>query len=254
MSKNILADEIEAVTRVTGLPICYHDRLGIAELPSSLKLHRHAACWKIKRVFDDNCREFDASLIHERLAHRPEGDIHICPYDFTEIAVPVLLRDAYAGVLFAGPCSFDKDSPAIYAPDQQWLEDRLVIMQSLAQKIAATLEEREEGKDDRKTVILNLIHRQMKNPLNLSDAATALHLSPSRTGHLIKELFNETFPQVVNRIKMREAARRLSAGTRPIVEIADSLGYSDQNYFSRAFKSLYAVSPREYRKSVSLQA
>ena len=193
-------------------------------------------------------------MVHERLAHCPEGDIHICPFNFIEISVPVLLRDAYAGVLFAGPCSFDENSAAIFAPDRQWLEDRLVILQSLAKKIAASLEEREEGKDNRKTVILNLIHQQLEKALNLADAAEVLHLSPSRTGHLIKELFGETFPQLVNRIKMREAARMLAAGTRPIAEIADALGFFDQNYFSRIFKNLYAMSPREYRKSVRLQA
>lgn len=254
MSKNILADELEAVSRVIGLPICYHDRLGLADLPNSLNIHTHPACWKIKRVSDDPCREFDAGLIHERLANLPEGDIHTCPFGYIEIAVPVMLRDAYAGVLFAGPASLEEDSPAIVAPDQQWLEDRLVILQSLAKKMAAALEEREEERDDRKAIILNLIFQNLEHPLNLADAADALHLSPSRTGHLIKELFDETFPQLINRIKMREAARMLSAGTRPIAEIADALGYSDQNYFSRAFKGLYAMSPREYRKSVSLEA
>lgn len=254
MSKNVLTDEIEAVSRVIGLPICFHDRLGIAELPESLKIHCHAACWKVKRVSDATCREFDASLIHERLANKPDGDIHICPYNYIEIAVPVLLRDAYAGVLFAGPASMDKNSSAIFAADQQWLEDRLVILQSLAKKMAEALEEREEEKDDRKTVILNMIFRKLDQALNLVDAADALHLSPSRTGHLIRELFGETFPQLVNRIKMREATRMLSAGTRPIAEIADALGYTDQNYFSRTFKNLFSISPREYRKSVSLEA
>lgn len=36
-----------------------------------------------------------------------------------------------------------------------------------------------------------------------------------------------------------------------IQEISDMLGYKDKNYFSKAFRNYYQVSPSEYR--VSLQ-
>ena len=254
MTKNSIGNEIEAVIRVIGLPICYHDRLGISGLPKSLAIHCHLSCLKIKRYSDKKCSDYDAGFIHERLANHPEGEIHQCPFGLTEIAVPVLLRDAYAGVLFAGPCCFDNGDSAILVPDMRWLEDRQVILQALAVKIAFALEAIQGKQDDRKSMILNMIYKKMNSGIQLADAADVLHLSPSRTGHLVKELFDETFPQLVNRIKMREAARMLSAGEKSIFEIAESFGFSDQNYFSRAFRSVHTLSPREYRKQIQIQA
>ena len=251
---NSIANEIEAVIRVIGLPICYHDRLGISGIPKSLAIHCHPACLKIKRNFDIKCRNYDIGFVHERLANHPEGEIHQCPFGLTEIAVPVLLRDAYAGVLFAGPCCFENGDGGIFVPEMRWLEDRQVVLQSLAVKIATALETIQGEKDDRKSMILDMIYQNMGSGVNLVDAAQVLHLSPSRTGHLVKELFDETFPQLVNRIKMREAARMLSAGAKTIFEISELLGFRDQNYFSRAFRSIYNMSPRDYRKSVCLQA
>lgn len=255
MADNLIGNEIEAVSRVIGLPICYHNRLGNPAVPSSLILHRHPACLKIKRHSDHICREFDVGIVHSRLTNHPEGEIHQCPFGFTEISVPVLLRDVYAGVLFAGPCCFENNGTgAILIPDMQWLEDRRIVLQALARKIVFFLENLQGTSDDRKSIILNMIYKNMRKAITLSDAAKTLHLSPSRTGHLIKELFNETFPHLVNRIKMREAARMLSAGGKSISEIAEWLGFRDQNYFSRAFKDAYAMSPRQYRKSVDIQA
>jgi AraC-like DNA-binding protein len=255
--KQIVFD-IKAVSRTIGLPICFHNRLSFKGVPSFLSMHCHPACLRIKRKLGQQCVAFDAGLIHSRLAGYPEGEIHQCPFGFYEIAVPVILRADYGGILFAGPCSLEKSNkiipPPISVPDFQWLEDRLVILQALAIKIASLVDDAEEEPDDRKSLILNTIIKKIDKGIQLSDTAEALHLSPSRTGHLVKELFGETFPQLVNRIKMREAARMLSVGERPVSEISETVGFSDQNYFSRAFKSVYEMCPREYRKTIRIQA
>ena len=49
--------------------------------------------------------------------------------------------------------------------------------------------------NNRKAHIMNAIIKKSNQPIQLSDIAKAIHLSPFRAGHLIKELFNETFPE-----------------------------------------------------------
>jgi AraC-like DNA-binding protein len=48
---------------------------------------------------------------------------------------------------------------------------------------------------------------------------------------------------------MNYAARLLETTSLNVKEIADVLGYDDPFYFSRLFKSVNGLAPREYRKS-----
>jgi two-component system response regulator YesN len=47
-----------------------------------------------------------------------------------------------------------------------------------------------------------------------------------------------------------EKARELLGNPKlQIQNISEMLGYNDKNYFSKAFKNYYSLSPREYRSS-----
>ena len=47
---------------------------------------------------------------------------------------------------------------------------------------------------------------------------------------------------------MVTAARKLLATNKRVSTIAYELGYNDQNYFTRVFKSVFGISPDQYRK------
>ena len=47
---------------------------------------------------------------------------------------------------------------------------------------------------------------------------------------------------------MAHAASLLQNPNHSIQAIADTLGYSNANYFSKAFKKHYSLSPSEYRE------
>lgn len=243
-----LEGEIHSVSRAIGLPICYHDRIGFAGLTPSLTQHGHPACVAVKRNFNERCVAFDVGMVHERLRNMSQGDIHTCPFGFVEIAVPVFTRDLYAGVLFAGPCSYEGGGAGIFVPEREYLEDRLVVLRSLAARMCTVIESSSGAQDGRKAAILSLIHNNIRKRLRLEDAAAAVYLSPSRTGHLIKELFKETFPQLVAGVKMREAARLLTTTRLGIAEVAWSVGYRDENYFSSSFKKVHKMTPCEFRR------
>ena len=49
------------------------------------------------------------------------------------------------------------------------------------------------------------------------------------------------------RLKMKEACTLLRSTNDYIYQIAQKLGYSDPYYFSRIFKKVIGVSPREYQ-------
>jgi AraC-like DNA-binding protein len=53
----------------------------------------------------------------------------------------------------------------------------------------------------------------------------------------------------VFRARMARAARLLQASQLSVAEIAHSLGFADPNYFAKAFRRAFEVSPTEFRQS-----
>ncbi len=51
------------------------------------------------------------------------------------------------------------------------------------------------------------------------------------------------------RLRIKDACRKLESSPLPITEIAYQSGFEDSNYFSRQFRKILGMTPRNYRKS-----
>ena len=69
-----------------------------------------------------------------------------------------------------------------------------------------------------------------------------------RTIHRRLAMDGVTFTALVDRTRRKLAPRLLRSGGRSITEVADLLGFSSLNSFSRWFQRSYGASAREYRK------
>lgn len=56
-----------------------------------------------------------------------------------------------------------------------------------------------------------------------------------------------SYSQMLNEVRVRRAADSLTAGDKPIAEIAYDLGYTDASNFTRAFRRQTGVSPHAFR-------
>jgi len=74
-------------------------------------------------------------------------------------------------------------------------------------------------------------------------------MSTSKLTNLFKTIENKTPMEYVRDYRLDHACKLLSFGDMPLQEIAIRLGFSHQGSFSEAFKTKYGVTPREYRKS-----
>ena len=119
-----------------GLRLCFHDRLGRAELPEEWRTHPLAPCMAAKSIDNERCFGFDGVEVHRALAGNPDGRIHRCPAGYTELAVPVTCEGEAAGILFAGVCWTEDSEPPlpelVVPPGAGWLEDRLVVLRAVA--------------------------------------------------------------------------------------------------------------------------
>jgi AraC-like DNA-binding protein len=78
--------------------------------------------------------------------------------------------------------------------------------------------------------------------------ASSLDLSPDHTAKLFKQAAGMPPSEFVQSIRHREARKLLRESNLPVERIGEAVGYPDIHYFSRLFRKLEGISPREYRK------
>ncbi|SEC75164.1 response regulator [Paenibacillus sp. GP183] len=83
---------------------------------------------------------------------------------------------------------------------------------------------------------------------SLTALASHLHLSPNYLCSLFKQTTGETYMELTTRIRFERARELLANTSLKMHDIAASIGFSDANYFSIAFKKHQGVSPSEFRK------
>jgi YesN/AraC family two-component response regulator len=94
------------------------------------------------------------------------------------------------------------------------------------------------------------IEEHFKNKHSASDYADMLNISPKALAKLAKTHFNKTITDLIAERIIVEAKRELYLTNKPVKEIAYELGYDDEYYFSRFFKTNADVSPQLYRDTV----
>lgn len=92
--------------------------------------------------------------------------------------------------------------------------------------------------------------RYMEEAFSLQDVAAELHLSPQHVSRLFHKEMGITFIDYLTRVRIRKAIDLFYQDDMKMYEIAESVGYATQHYFSSVFKKNMGVSPAEYRKSI----
>ncbi len=94
------------------------------------------------------------------------------------------------------------------------------------------------------------IEKDFKRKHSASDYATILNISLKALAKITKTHFNKTLTEIISERIIIEAKRELYLTNKAVKEIAYELGYDDEHYFSRFFKTNADVSPQMYRDTV----
>jgi len=92
------------------------------------------------------------------------------------------------------------------------------------------------------------VHYKTKH--SASEYADMLNISAKALARITKNHFNKTISNLIAERIIIEAKRELYLTNKPVKEIAWELGYEDEYYFSRFFKTNADVSPQMYRDTV----
>ena len=99
---------------------------------------------------------------------------------------------------------------------------------------------------------LAFIENNYMNEITVEDIAEVSGLNRSYFGKIFKESVGKSPQEFLIHYRMIKAAQLLSMTRYSVGEIANAVGYPNQLHFSRAFKGVYGVSPRNWRKDNSI--
>jgi len=96
--------------------------------------------------------------------------------------------------------------------------------------------------------ILKYIASNYTRSISLSSLSEELHFSTIYLSKVIKKATGYTFLEVVNAMRVQNAAEKLRSGTLSFSSVCESVCINDPRYFSQVFKKYFGMTPSAYRK------
>ena len=158
------------------------------------------------------------------------GGIHSMPMDISQI---IKIKELY----------FEDDLGS-------WLTLKAMLYNTAWQFVTKTglggRQYREYSKSTREA--MRYIIGNLSMELNVEKVADELFLSPSSLSKRFVSDTGITLGRFIDRQVLKKARQLLIGSDMTMHEISDTLGFCDQFYFARKFKSYYRTTPTEYRK------
>ena len=99
--------------------------------------------------------------------------------------------------------------------------------------------------------VLTQIDYDLTADLGLKNLATQLNVNPSYLSTLFKKETGSTLTEYVNQKRIEHAIFLLNSSSLQIQMIAQYSGIPDVNYFTKTFKKIIGITPKEYRDKIT---
>ncbi|KAF0234493.1 MAG: hypothetical protein FD181_3678 [Prolixibacteraceae bacterium] len=96
---------------------------------------------------------------------------------------------------------------------------------------------------------LQLVEENYQNNLSVNEYADKLAITPNHLTQTVNQLTGKTSSQIIKSKQVLEIKRLLVHTNLTVTEIANSLNFPDQSYFTRFFKRETGFSPMQYRSN-----
>ena len=93
----------------------------------------------------------------------------------------------------------------------------------------------------------SFIEQNFQNDISVEDIAASCGLNRSYFGKIFHENMGKPPQEFLISYRMTKATELLKLTGLSIADIGNAVGYPNQLHFSRAFKNVYGISPRQWR-------
>lgn len=97
--------------------------------------------------------------------------------------------------------------------------------------------------------MLQYMNANYFRPITLKEMADKLYMSETAFSKYFKKTAGMNFVQYMNNIRIHHAVEDLLYSDKPITRIAVDNGFASPSFFNRVFRSMYNMTPTEYRDS-----
>lgn len=95
---------------------------------------------------------------------------------------------------------------------------------------------------------LDYIRGHMENEIGRDEVARHVGISPGHLSEVLKERTGRSFVELLREARVRRACEMLGTSEASLAEIAAACGFCDQSYFTRVFKDVRGITPKQYRE------
>lgn len=95
------------------------------------------------------------------------------------------------------------------------------------------------------------LSKNLGNDITMENVAESLQYNKDYLGKSFKQEAGVTFKSFFTMVKMEYAKKLIATGNYKNYEIADKLGYSGADYFTKIFKEITGMTPAAYKKKLS---
>ena len=201
---------------------------------------------KVKIGDRTGAKEILNSLLGKIMFHNPR-DINLLKARLVELLSVLSRAAAQGGVDINALLSKNLEYiHKIMAIDTQ--EDICIwISHALDDFIESVYSSRDAKKMSQLKPAIEFMQYHYYQPLTLADVAKAAHLSVSRLAHLFREQMGMTIVDYLTNVRINHAKRMLLTTENNCTRICYEVGYNNQSYFTRVFKQITGMTPREFR-------
>jgi AraC-like DNA-binding protein len=281
MDPGLPSRAIAAFERASGLTLSFHDyrRSLWPYVEATRNEHVNPVCRLVKANRHLACIDFCAKRMRAEAERHQNGVVKRCHAGVIELLLPVFLDGKLEWLFYAGVRKPAKDlaiavedttqsrsgpwAPTIGklpALTQDEAEHLLELLRQLAARLAAWRIGLKESlpalatrggmppDEERRSAITWFISKKHANTtLRLADLAKHLRLSEDRAGHVVAELFGDSFATLLLRARVQTAQGLLRLSDLPLREVARQSGFGSRAHFFAVFKAQTGKTPTQYR-------
>jgi YesN/AraC family two-component response regulator len=101
--------------------------------------------------------------------------------------------------------------------------------------------------------VLNFVDFHYMEPLTLESLAKRYAVNRNYLSTRFSKEVGMTLTDYINLTRVRRSLKLLGDSELSMQEVAERVGYSDANYYTRTFRKIHGSTPNEYRKSLKQQ-